>query len=810
MSDRIGFALLGGAILAFCAPPSSALQAQPPRSDSGMQFFEKNIRPVLVAECYSCHSAEADEIEGGLSLDTREGIRKGGDLGPAVVPGSAGRSLLIRAIRQTDDDLQMPPDKKLPAEVIANFERWVAMGAPDPREGEATDAKSYEIDIEKGRQFWAFQPPKKSAPPAVKDAAWPRSDIDRHLLAEMEAKGLHPVADADAQTLLRRLAFDLVGLPPAPQHVDTFAAVYERDPQRAVGLAVDRLLDSPRFGERWGRHWLDVARYAESSGQSANFTYPHAWRYRDWVIDAFNADKPYDDFIREQLAGDLLPAVDDNQRAANLVATGFLAVGAKSLNERNLRQFQMDLADEQIDATFQTFQALTVACARCHDHRFDPIPQTDYYALAGIFRGTETCYGTIRFVQSNHPSPLLDLPESADVVHAVPTLSAARREVIERQIQAQQDRLAEITSREDFVRRIFITSRISQLRSQLDQYDDQGSPHAMAMGVREARFTGDIPLLVRGEIDQPADFVRRGFPQVMAREKPIIRWGESGRRHLADWIASEENPLTARVVVNRVWLHLFGRGLVATPDNFGAAGGRPSHGELLDYLAVTFVEEDGWSIKKLIRRIVLSRAYQLSPELDEENFELDPENELVWRMPKRRLEAEAIRDTVLALGGRLELEPPAGSAVALAGEGNVQRLLFGGDPSARDTHRSVYLPIVRDQLPEMLTLFDFPDPSLIIGQRASTTIPSQSLFLMNNPFVIRNADGLASRLTEQSDDDAERIRQAYKLCYSRSPTDTELNNALKFLDDYGRDHTPRTTWAAFCQALFASAEFAQR
>ncbi|MEQ8789908.1 MAG: PSD1 and planctomycete cytochrome C domain-containing protein [Pirellulaceae bacterium] len=808
MSLRFSYTRLGGVVLAFFAITGAPLRAQQGDS-SQIQFFEKHIRPVLATQCYSCHSAEAKEIEGGLSLDTRAGIRQGGEIGPAVVPGSVARSLLIKAIRQTDPDLQMPPDKKLPAETIANFERWVAMGAPDPREGAAAVTDKYEIDLEKGREFWAFQPPQKTAPAEVKNTAWPRSDIDRFLLVELEAKGLRPVADADAETLARRLSFDLIGLPPTPQQVDQFAELHAHSPQQAVASLVDQLLDSPKFGERWGRHWLDVARFAESTGQSANFAYPHAWRYRDWVIDAFNADKPYDEFIRAQLAGDLLPADDDIQQAANLVATGFLAIGPKSLNERNPRQFQMDLADEQIDATFQAFQALTVACARCHDHRFDPITQADYYALAGIFRSTETCYGTIRVLQSNHPSPLVELPEQSNAVGALPQLSESRRQSIERQIEAQQEQMAEITSRDEFIRRIFIASRIAQLRSQLDQYDEDGVSRALAMGVREGRFTSDSELLVRGEIDQPSDWVRRGFPKVLTETQPIIRWGESGRRQLADWIASPENPLTARVMVNRVWLHLFGRGLVATPDNFGAAGQSPSHGELLDHLAVSFVD-DGWSIKQLIRRIVLSRAYQLSSEFDAKNFEADPENVLVWRMPKRRLEAEALRDSMLLLGGRLDLEPPSGSPVALAGEGNVQQLLFRGDPSASDTHRSVYLPIVRDQLPEMLTIFDFPDPSLIIGQRSTTTIPAQSLFLMNNLFVLRQADGLATRITSESDDQHQRIEQAYRLCYSRSPTDSEMNNALKFLDDYGKIHTQRSTWASFCQALLASAEFAQR
>ncbi len=779
-----------------------------PSSAEDIEFFERSIRPILVDECYSCHSSEADEIEGGLTLDTREGIRRGGDTGPAVVPGNVGRSLLIAAIRQSDDNLQMPPDRKLPPEVIADFEAWIARGAADPREGAAAVDHAYEIDIELGRHFWAFQHPQPSEPPPVESADWPWTDVDRFLLARMEQAGLRPVGDVDPESLIRRLYFDLIGLPPSPEEVDRFVEMHASDPQVAVAYVADQLLASPRFGERWGRHWLDVARYAESTGQAANFAYPHAWRYRDWVIDAFNDDKPYDQFIREQLAGDLLPTTNDDERAANMIATGFLAIGPKSLNERNRRQFQADVVDEQIDVTFQAFQALTVACARCHDHRFDPIPQTDYYALAGIFRSTETCYGTIRVVQSNHPSSLLELPDDADIVQSLEPLTDLRRERIEGQMDQLREQMDGMTGQDAFIRRIFTGSRVTQLQSQLDSYDDEGMPKAFAMGVREGRFMGDSPLLIRGEIDQPAERVQRGFPQVLTESQPRIGFRSSGRRQLADWMASTDNPLTARVIVNRVWLHLIGRGLVATPDNFGVSGMPPSHPELLDHLAVSFVDE-GWSIKQLIRSIVVSRAYQLDSAFDETNYEVDPDNVYVWRIPNRRLEAEALRDTMLHVSGRLDLEPPQGSLVARGGEGNVG-FRFQGDPAETDTHRSVYLPIMRDQVPEMLTVFDFPDPSLIIGERATTTIPAQSLFLMNNRFVIEQAQGMASRLMTDFDDDASRASEVYRQCYSRRPTDLELDRALDFLEDYARDHSQRQSWTAFCQAVFASAEFAQR
>jgi hypothetical protein len=800
---------LGAALWTICLVAPLAA-AEPPPDPAQVAFFEKSIRPVLVRECYTCHATTAKKIKGGLTLDTRAGLRKGGDSGPVLVPGDPKRSLLIQAIRHAHDELKMPPRKKLPDAVIADFEKWVALGAPDPRDGSPRVPK-HAIDIEQGRKFWAFQPPRRQRHPNVKDTAWPKSDIDAFLLAALEAKGLRPVADADARTLLRRITFDLVGLPPSPEEVEAFTAAYAADPDAALAAVVDRLLASPRFGERWGRHWLDVARYAESSGRANNFAYPHAWRYRDYVLAAFNADKPYDQFLREQLAGDLLPAKDDVQRTEFLIATGFLAIGPKTHNEFNARQFQMDLADEQIDATFQAFQALTVACARCHDHKFDPIPQSDYYAVAGIFRSTVTCYGTLRMIQSNQPSPLITLPKGGGATVGLAPLSATRRAGLEDQIKNLRSQATRITGDNALIRRLFLNTRVAVLRGQLDLYEPDGTPKLLAMGVRDGTFPADSPVYNRGELDQPGEKVRRGFPRVLTTRQPTIR-ASSGRRELAEWIASKDNPLTARVMVNRVWLHLIGHGLVATPDNFGASGQTPSHPELLDHLALSFVDH-GWSVKQLIRTIVLSRAYRLSSDFDATNHEADPDNVLVWRMPKRRLEAEALRDTMLAVSGRIDLTPPKGSVVARNGEGNIGfAFRQGGDAAAADPHRSVYLPIVRDLVPEVLTLFDFPDPSLIIGERATTTIPAQSLYLMNNPFVLRQAEGLADRLLASggtADEDAKLVL-AFQLCYSRPPSAKERAGARRFLADYGKEHSRRATWTALCQALFVSAEFSYR
>ena len=801
--------------------PTRPTAVDAPITPEQLAFFETKVRPALVAHCYKCHSSSAEKIKGGLVLDTREGTRRGGDTGAAVVPGNLDESLLIQAIRYKDEDFQMPPKEALPQPVIADLERWVAMGAPDPRVGNGTAAvASKGVDVEKGRQFWAFQPPRKAAPPRVRDAAWARSDIDRFLLARLEAEGLKPVDDADRHTLLRRLSFDLTGLPPTPEEIATF--VDDRSPA-AVATVVDRLLASPLFGERWGRHWLDVARFAESSGKQVNYNYPHAWRYRDYVIAAFNADKPYDVFVKEQVAGDLLPAADPVRQAEQVIATGFLAIGAKPHVERNVIQFQMDLVDEQIDATTQAFLGLTVACARCHDHKFDPIPTRDYYAMTGIFRSTETCYGTIRIVQNNNPARLIPLAKESGQPSALEPLTEANRGQLQDQIDALLKARTQFQKDGNLLltRPGILTSiRLAMLQSRLASYEADGTPRLFAMGVRDRPRPVDSAVLQRGEIDKPGEIVPRGVVQVLSRNSPNVAQG-SGRLELAEWLSTAENPLTARVMVNRVWLHLFGRGLVPTPDNFGAAGLPPTHPELLDTLAVTFME-NGWSIKSLIREVVLSRAYQLGSRFDARNNEADPDNALVWRMSKRRLEGESVRDAMLAISGQLDRNTPGGSSVARSGEGYSNFAQQAAAVDVGQSGRSVYLPVLRNNFLDALALFDFPDPSLIVSERATTTVPAQGLYLLNNPFVIRQAEVAADRLLAgklDCDCDCERVRQAYLRVFGREPSEREEAAAEAFLASYATESpgaartaatAPRQAWAAFYQALFASAEFLYR
>jgi hypothetical protein len=864
LSATAGFAALDD------AKKSEGSQIAPDQLD----FFEKKIRPVLADKCYKCHGENDAKVKGGLTLDTREGIRRGGDNGAAVVPGDLKESLLIEAIRYANKDFAMPPKKeggKLPDDVIRDFEKWVQMGAPDPREGPARVVKKE--DTGKARDWWSFQPPKKTAVPTVQNAAWPKTDIDRFLLSGLEAKGLKPVADADKLTLLRRVYFDLIGVPPSLAEMETF--VKDKSPE-ALTRVVDRLLASPQFGERWGRHWLDVARYAESSGKESNIAYPHAWRYRDYVIAAFNGDKPYDQFIREQVAGDLLPARDDRQRAEQLIATGYLALGAKSQNEQNGRQFAMDVADEQIDSLSQGILGMTVACARCHDHKFDPITQRDYYAMAGIFLSTETRYGTAAALQNRHPAKLVELPAGAGLPVLARTLSTDERARKEQQLAAlkkERDEMfaeraamrrtgkTEANAQQKNARALSLIGIVGGLEAELDSYDSAGHPKSLAMGVQDrpvtnaasgfgaslreairSRYLGgaafttitDSPLFARGEVDKPGEKVPRGFVQVLSlAEPPSIAANTSGRRELAEWLTSPSNPLTARVMTNRVWLWLFGRGLVESVDNFGSTGQKPSHPELLDHLALRF-QETGWSVKKLVREIVLSHAYQLSSTFDEKNFAADPENTLVWQASKRRLDAECMRDAMLAVSGDLQFTPPIGSAVAQAGDGPIGprrgRGVSETEINVETNVRSVYLPIVRDLLPESLALFDFAESSLVTGERETTNVPSQALFLLNSSFAAERAERLGERVVAGYPAGPnggagaflqERITYAYWLAFSRPPDNAERAAATTFFSKFPsawkigesgvagvRDaEAAKAAWTSFCRALLASAEF---
>lgn len=817
-------------ILLLSSLPAFAAEITPEQT----AFFEKNIRPVLSDACYKCHSAQAQKRKGGLTLDTREATLRGGESGkPGVLPGKPAASSIYEAMTWANEDMQMPPKQKLPDEVLANFKKWIEMGAPDPRSSPAVaEAPASKVDIKKGREHWAFQKPVRQEAPAVSNTAWPRSDIDRYVLADIEAKGLTPVADADRRTLIRRIAFDLTGLPPTPGEINAFLA--DASPN-AVKDVIEQYLSSPRYGERWGRHWLDVARYAESSGKEVNVLYPHAWRYRDYVVESFNKDKPYDQFIKEQIAGDLLKHQDKRQQGEQIVATGFLAIGAKSHNQRDPRQFRMDLVDEQIDTISQSMLGLTIACARCHDHKFDPIGQRDYYALAGIFLSTETLYGTHRQLQNNHSSDLIELGDDAGLTPALAKISPAEVAILKKRSEeageARQEAMAMVAEMRrkggkddpaaDFLRIRQAQDRATQSEGDAKLFRDDGTPRTLVMGTLEKTPT-NTPIMLRGDPAQATNtVVPRGLVEVLCAEGEPLNIGEgSGRLDLAWWIAAKDNPLTARVMANRIWLHLFGEGIVQTPDNFGAKGMAPTNQKLLDHLALRLIANN-WSIKHTIKEIMLTRTYQLSSQNHAKNYAVDPDNHSHWRMSKRRLDAEAIRDSMLAVAGTLNLYPVDGSPVARAGDGRQGLIaLYTEVLNTGNSYRSVYLPVIRDQIPESLSLFDFPDASLVAGQRDSTNVPSQSLFLMNNPQSIAAADAFAKRLgAMQVKDPQDRFVKAYELAYGRLPTSEEGQAVrsffMRFTDQYlkgksspdARKAAQGVALSAFCQSLFGSAEF---
>ncbi|MAV36798.1 MAG: hypothetical protein CMJ59_15225 [Planctomycetaceae bacterium] len=817
-----------------------ALSADKPTARE-LAFFEKKIRPLLVQHCYKCHSRQAKTVEAGLLLDSRQGWMTGGENGAVIAAGSPGESLLIQAVNY--EGLEMPPKEKLSPQQIADLTRWVRQGAPDPRTGDSISPIRRTIDIDQGRTFWAFHPALAAPLPPVENPAWPLDAIDHFILAGIEAAGLAPVGDADRRTLVRRLYFDLVGLPPTQQQVDDF--VHDKS-SRAVETLVDELLESPHFGERWGRHWLDVARYAESTGMERNFTFPHAWRYRDYVIDAFNRDLPYNRFITEQVAGDLLPAKTAADRNRLTVATGFLAMGPKSLNEPNPKVFQMDVVDDQVDISTRAVLALTVSCARCHDHKFDPFPTEDYYAIAGIFRSTRTLFGTGKG-QGNRratglvslassapkeatPSPAAD-QKTAQITKLTEQLRKARRELRKLQGPPKGKKKGKKKSNKKANKKApsktaatpqqlkQLRNRVRRLNRKLKQARGGGQGNTkptgpVAMGVQDGA-PEDCRVHIRGNVKTLGKRVPRGFPQVVHLDSvPGVNGSQSGRLEFAAWLTSAENPLTARVMANRVWYHLTGRGLVTTLDNFGAMGQRPSHPELLDHLALDFIENN-WSVKSLIRKIVLSRTYRLASTPYPANRTKDPDNTRFWRMNHRRLDAEAIRDAILAVSGQLETAPPKRSVVADIGDANVGRA--GGTLTklnAPSRYRSVYLPIVRNAVPEMLRLFDFAEPSMLVGRRDVTTVPAQALFLLNSPFMLAQADRLAARVVAAAADEAGRVEMAYRMTLNREPTDGESTAAIALvtahltsLPGQNTDGDRQQAWSGLCQALLACAEF---
>ncbi|MGV3661014.1 MAG: PSD1 and planctomycete cytochrome C domain-containing protein [Prosthecobacter sp.] len=811
-------------------------------------FFESKIRPVLAEHCYECHSAEAGKSKGGLMLDTKDSIRAGGDSGPAVVPGAPAKSLLLTAMQHSDPDLEMPPKKaKLPDSVIADFAAWIKAGAADPREVAAKAAERPPVNVDSGRKFWSYQKPQRP-----KNA---NASIDSFIEAKLKENGLAPAPEAKPVALLRRLYFDLIGLPPTPKQVAAFVDPSDQtdptDLNARYEAVVDELLRSPRFGERWGRPWLDVARYAESNGRESNLTFPHAWRYRDYVIDAVNADIPFDRFITEQIAGDLLPAKDDAERARLLIATGILAFGPKGLNEMNKAQFAADVADEQLDTVTRAVLASSVACARCHDHKTEPFSMEDYYGLAGIFKSTQTFYGNWIDSENNNHGHLIRLPKvpgqvipnrpvpAARVKQLKTDLAKLNQEEKDGQAYAAKAKLEGRDISGEFYEMLRNAIRIfwtrGSIEGQLETVDDEGHALPLCMGVQDAKRIQDSQLYDRGEIAHPVKAVPRGFPKVIEISAKAAK-GQSGRLELAQWLTSRDNPLTARVMANRVWRHLLGTGIIRTVDNFGFSGERPSHPELLDYLALRFMD-GGWSVKKLVKEIVMSRTYRQSSAQclvlsaqsreqspsDTKNSALstkhlspphpsltDPDNRLLSHANTRRLDAEVIRDSMLSISGLLDTTRRPGSLVAELDGQSVSLIGFNTklppdlDGSRR---RAIYLPVLRDHLPDVLEQFDLANPNLVTGDRDVTNVPLQALYLLNGPFVQEMAAALAARVMKEKTATPERIRRVFSLCFNRPPDAQEQQLATAFFETQAASIDETKLMTAFCQSLLASAEF---
>ncbi|CAN5914189.1 DUF1549 domain-containing protein [soil metagenome] len=949
-----------------CLVTGSLVAIQGPlQAADGVDFFEKRIRPLLVEHCYECHSADK-KIKGGLRLDTQEGWKVGGDTGPAIQPSQPDKSLLIKAISYTDHDLQMPPKNKMAAADIEALRQWVTEGAIDPRTGDApavTQTKHKAPDVITGRQFWAFQLPKNVPVPAVQNKTWPRQTLDHFILSRLEKEKIQPAPDASLEVLSRRLYYDLIGLPPTPEELDQFVAAMASE--AGYEQMVDKLLSSPHFGERWGRHWLDMVRFAESSGGGRSLPFKDAWRYRDYIIESLNADVPLDRLITEQLAGDLLPSHTSAEKRRNLIATGFLALGPTNYEEQDKHMLRMDIVDEQIETVGKAFLGMTIGCARCHDHKFDPIPTKDYYALAGIFRSTSTIQNYVDNVAHWIEAPLPLDGEAEQQMQARETKLAALKSSIEtakgnlKKLQPKPETLdktspippekirgivvddaqakrvgdwkastvyptyigegythdrneskgtctltfvpvipksgryevrfsytalnnraknvpitifhadGEATVHVDETETPPIDSRfvslgqyrfeqngegyilltnegtkgyvtadamvfipveeldseeaksgkkqkpelakaevlVKSLEKELKAFNASGEERPEAMSVQEGKEIEDCAIHIRGSIRSLGEVAPRGFLTVATNEQSLpISPKESGRRELAEWITSEKNPLTSRVLTNRIWMWLFGDGLVRTVDNFGITGELPSHPELLDTLARDFMS-DGWSLKRTVKRYVMSRAYRmksLSPSV------ADPDNRLLAHQSRRRLDAESIRDAMLMCSGTIDLQLGGSTAKAAAIDQNTdvaQNLEYNF--VFTDSRRSVYTPAFRNKRLELFEAFDFADINQTIGKRNTSTIAPQALYFLNHPFVMEQSLKAAERLMQINASDEALITLAYRQTLGRMPTERERTLAQSFVQTSGAD-TPQVrqeSWAQFIQCLFASVDF---
>ena len=766
-------------------------------NDSAETFFELKVRPVLVSGCLSCHGGK--KTQSGLKVDSREALIKGGDRGPAIVAGDPAGSLFIQAIRQTHDEVKMPPKGRLSEQTVADLAKWVADGAIWP----VGKGLSSSAQPSTSTRHWAFERVKVVEPPPD-PTGWSRWPIDRFISAKRMVAGLRPVRRAERGVLLRRVTFDLIGLPPTPEE----AADFLNDPSPvALERVVDRLLSSPQYGERWGRHWMDVAHYADTAGDNADYPVPELSAYRDYIIDSFNRDKPYDRFVREQLAGDILASGKIGaEHAESVVATGFLAL-ARRYGTGPYELWHLTLEDA-IETTGRAFLGLTLRCARCHDHKFDPVAQTDYYALYGMFASTTFPWAGSEETQSKG-FPRMKFVPLEEPRRAEPKLEIYRKRLaeLERIIPALEKSKNPADSR-----------KLADLKTEKTRLQRTSLPLDLpgSYAVTEGKAT-DVALQRRGDPSSPGPVVPHGVPRFafLAANPPATPTsGSSGRLDLAEWLTRPDHPLTPRVMVNRIWQHHFGRGIVATSSNFGVRGESPSHPELLDWLSARFVAS-GWSIKPIHREIVLSETYQLSSEYDGQDAAIDPDDRFLWRFPRRRLDAESIRDAMLSVSGQLDPGRPGRHPFPPIEawhwtQHNAFKTVY---PTS---HRSVYLMTQRLIKHPFLALFDGPDTNSSTDVRTRSTVPLQALYFLNNPFVAENAVGLARRMLAAGSDTPSRVTRGYQLAYGRPPDQFELDHALGFLREATTarevngprfNSTEIEVWTSLAKVLITANEF---
>jgi hypothetical protein len=770
-----------------------AQTASPPNpTPEGIAYFEKNIRPLLAANCYGCHSSQLASPMSGLTLDTKTGMLRGGKSGlPAVVPGKPEDSLIVAAVKHTTA-LSMPPGKSLAAAEIDALVEWIEMGAPDPRT-DAAPAPVAAYDWDKARRHWSFQPVRDPAPPQVASSDWNQTSIDRFIKAKLDEKALKPQPRAAKLTLIRRVTYDLTGLPPTPEEIEAF--VKDASPH-AYEKLVDRLLASPQYGETWGRHWLDVVRYADTAGDNADFPIPSMYRYRNWVIAAFNNDEPYDQFLRDQIAGDLLAAKDDLASKdkklwqAKIIATGYLA-NSRRFGSR-AAEFHLTI-DDTIDNIGKGMLGLTIACARCHNHKFDPIPASDYYALYGIFKSTNYAHAGTEVYPHTYGFTALN---PAD---------ASKLKEVETELSGLDNRTEDIGSG-----KIKFANEEEKRKAQRQDDENRQKWTAEYPYLPKAYSVADgkpvnAKIMIGGEPSKLGPEVPRGFLTILGGQKLPPDEKGSGRLELALWITDPKNPLTARVIVNRVWGWHFGRGIVATPDDFGARGEPPSNPELLDYLTSRFIE-DGWSIKTLNRRILLTRAYQMSSGMNDGDALKDSKNEYLWHFSPRRLEAEEVRDALLFVGGNLDLTPGGEQPFPpeMSWRYSQHKPFIGSDAAYATNKRAVYLMQQRIRRQPFLELFDGADTNSETGVRPLTTTALQALYMMNDPFFHAQANALALRLGAKFGSDGEWLNYAYKLLYGRAPRADEVRDARRFL---AKAQPPSAARASLMRVLLAANEF---